>query len=148
MSGFIKRTNKISNHINDINTEIRGTYYEGCGCHNVTFIFLALGKLLNETEAWIDESEKKMSEEPLHQMPTVTASKIAEKGITLDREVKFLVNKARIAKRKADDEAAAKAAKDKADAAAKKKKKAEKAANDTEEADGKHRIDICIVLLL
>jgi len=96
----------------------------------------ALGKLLNETEAWIDESEKKMSEEPLHQMPTVTASKIAEKGITLDREVKFLVNKARIAKRKADDEAAAKAAKDKADAA-KKKKKAEKAANETEEADAK-----------
>merc|ERR1719391_687772 len=94
-----------------------------------------LGKLLNETQAWIDESEKKMSEEPLHQMPTVTASKIAEKGITLDREVKFLVNKARIAKRKADDEAAAKAAKDKADA--KKKKKAEKAANETEEADAK-----------
>ena len=79
-------------------------------------------------------------------MPTVTASKIAEKGITLDREVKFLVNKARIAKRKADDEAAAKAAKDKADA--KKKKKAEKAANDTEEADGRHLIDNCIVLLL
>ena len=74
-------------------------------------------------------------------MPTVTASKIAEKGITLDREVKFLVNKARIAKRKADDEAAAKAAKDKADAA-KKKKKAEKAANETEEADGKHRMAI------
>ena len=81
-----------------------------------------------------------MSEEPLHQMPTVTASKIAEKGITLDREVKFLVNKARIAKRKADDEAAAKAAKDKADA--KKKKKAEKAANETEEADGKHHMTL------
>ena len=73
-------------------------------------------------------------------MPTVTASKIAEKGITLDREVKFLVNKARIAKRKADDEAAAKAAKDKADA--KKKKKAEKAANETEEADGKHHMTL------
>ena len=87
-----------------------------------------------------------MSEEPMHQMPTVTASKIAEKGITLDREVKFLVNKARIAKRKADDEAAAaKAAKDKADAAAaakKKKKEAEKAANDTEEGDGKHRMTL------
>merc|ERR1719300_331056 len=76
----------------------------------------ALGKLLNETNKWIQDSEKTMAEEPKHEMPSVTASTIAMKGITLDREVKYLVNKARVGKKKADDEAAAKAAKEKANA--------------------------------
>lgn len=100
-----------------------------------------LGKLLNETTKWIDDAEKKMLEEPKHQMPTVTAGTIAMKGISLDREVKYLVNKARIGKSKADAEAAAKAAKEKADAEKAKKKKAKeeakkaKAANATETDD-------------
>ena len=75
-----------------------------------------------------------MAEEPKHEMPSVTASTIAMKGITLDREVKYLVNKARIGKKKADDEAAAKAAKEKAEAR-KKAKKAEKEANATKEGE-------------
>ena len=58
------------------------------------------------------------------------------------REVKYLVNKARIGKNKADAEAAAKAAKEKADAEKAKKKKAKKAkaeanSTETDEAAGK-----------
>jgi len=93
----------------------------------------ALGKVLNETQAWIEASEKAIAEEPAHQMPTVTAGKIAEKGIALDREVKYLANKARIAKqRKVAEEAAAaaKAAKEKAD-----KEKAEKAKKSKADGD-------------
>jgi len=108
-----------------------------------------LGMLLNETTRWIAEAEKKMEEEPKHQMPTVTAGTIAAKGIGLDKEVKYLLSKARIGKSKADAEAAAKAAKEKAEAekkAKKKKAKKAKAANTTDEAtekttDGEEKVE-------
>ena len=98
----------------------------------------ALGKLLNETTAWIADADKKIEEQPMYEMPEITANKVAEKGIALDREVKYLVNKAKIAKRKAAEDAAA---------AEKAKAKEEKAKKSNATEEGKITIDSSLQLL-
>lgn len=98
----------------------------------------ALGKLLETTKKWIEDAEKTVAEQPMHEMPKITAGKVAEKGISLDKEVKYLVNKAKIAKREAAEKAAKEAAeKAKKEEAEKKKKDKAAAANETaEESSG------------
>uniref|UniRef100_A0A1W7RAF8 Hypoxia up-regulated protein 1 n=1 Tax=Hadrurus spadix TaxID=141984 RepID=A0A1W7RAF8_9SCOR len=56
-----------------------------------------LEKLINETENWKSENEKEQIKTPLNETPKLTIKAIAEKIAALDREVKYLLNKARFA---------------------------------------------------
>ena len=62
----------------------------------------ALEKKINETKTWIEEKMKVIEAQPLHEFPTITNKLIAIQGMDLDREVKYLVNKAKIAKQERD----------------------------------------------
>ncbi len=57
-----------------------------------------LDKKLADIKVWKENAEKEQDAQPMHEMPKLTTSLIAEKGIELDREVKYLVNKAKVAR--------------------------------------------------
>lgn len=57
-----------------------------------------LDKKLADIKTWKENAEKEQGSQPMYEMPKLTTSLIAEKGIELDREVKYLVNKAKIAR--------------------------------------------------
>merc|ERR1711936_726685 len=61
-----------------------------------------LEKKINETKNWIEEKTKVIEAQPLHEFPTINNKLIAVQGMDLDREVKYLVNKAKIAKQERD----------------------------------------------
>ena len=61
-----------------------------------------LEKKINETKTWIEEKTKIIEAQPMHEFPTVNNKLIAVQGMDLDREVKYLVNKAKIAKQERD----------------------------------------------
>merc|ERR1712020_684619 len=61
-----------------------------------------LEKKINETKTWIEEKMKVIKAQPMHEFPTVNNKLIAVQGMDLDREVKYLVNKAKIAKQERD----------------------------------------------
>ncbi|XP_067131590.1 uncharacterized protein [Centruroides vittatus] len=56
-----------------------------------------LEKLISETEQWKNNSVKEQENTPLYENPKLTIKSIAEKIAALDREVKYLLNKARFA---------------------------------------------------
>lgn len=56
-----------------------------------------LEKLINETEQWKNHSMKEQENTPFNENPKLTIKSIAEKIAALDREVKYLLNKARFA---------------------------------------------------
>lgn len=87
-----------------------------------------LQEKLSEVQKWRDESVSEQDKQPKQEMPKLTMSAISEKAQTLDFEIKYLVNKAKMAKRKAEEEAAKKVAEEKKakEEEEKKKKKAEK----------------------
>merc|ERR1711894_651407 len=62
----------------------------------------ALEKKINETKTWIEGKMKIIESQPMHEFPTVNNKLIAVQGMDLDREVKYLVNKAKIAKQERD----------------------------------------------
>lgn len=55
-----------------------------------------LGKLVNETTTWRDKAIKEQKSIPRYENPKLLVHEIREKIVILDREVKYLVNKARI----------------------------------------------------
>lgn len=61
-----------------------------------------LEKKINETKTWIEEKMKVINAQPMHEFPNVNNKLIAVQGMDLDREVKYLVNKAKIAKQERD----------------------------------------------
>lgn len=71
-----------------------------------------LEKLTNKTEKWLNDTEAKQQATSLHLDPVLTLADLAEKGAELDREVMYLVNKARywVPKKKPDATAANKTA--------------------------------------
>ncbi|CAG7836274.1 unnamed protein product [Allacma fusca] len=68
-----------------------------------------LDKLLTETLEWRDKKLKEQEKTPLTQAPALTVRMIAEKLDALDREVKYMVNKARVNKLKKQREEETKA---------------------------------------
>ena len=96
----------------------------------------ALEKKINETKTWIEEKMKVIEAQPMHEFPTVTNKLIAIQGMDLDREVKYLVNKAKIAKQERDrlkreKELKEKEEKEKLEKEKKKAKKDKKAGKDS-----------------
>ena len=87
-----------------------------------------LEQKIKETLEWRDQALKEQEAQPMHEMPKMTTSLIAEKALDLDREVKFLYNKVKIGKAEKD-----KAKKSEESKKAKKKKKSKTASNSTEE---------------
>ena len=88
-----------------------------------------LEKKIKEIIEWRDQALKDQEAQPHYEMPKMTTSLIAEKALDLDREVKFLFNKAKIGKAEKD-------AKKKAEESKKAKAKAKKAkSNSTETVD-------------
>lgn len=55
-----------------------------------------LEKLIKETEDWLVKVEKDQAEQKLSETPKLSIKSISEKINVLDREVKYLVNKAKI----------------------------------------------------
>ncbi|XP_054166732.1 hypoxia up-regulated protein 1-like [Oppia nitens] len=55
-----------------------------------------LKKLIDETKTWVDTSVHEQSKLAKHETPKLTLKSIAEKIAALDREVKYMLNKARI----------------------------------------------------
>ena len=99
-----------------------------------------LEKKINETKSWIETKMKVIEEQPMHEFPTVNNKLIAVQGMDLDREVKYLVNKAKIAKQERDrlkreKEQKEKEEKDKEEKAKKKKAKKDKKAKDKNTTD-------------
>ena len=99
-----------------------------------------LEKKINETKTWIEEKMKVIDAQPMNEFPTVTNKLIAVQGMDLDREVKYLVNKAKIAKNERDrlkreKEIEERLEKEKKEKEKKKAKKAKKAGNDTDTID-------------
>ncbi|CAL4121820.1 unnamed protein product, partial [Meganyctiphanes norvegica] len=66
----------------------------------------SMDKLIIDTQKWLEEKEEGQAEVPLNEPPKLTLNAIGEKMAALDREIKYLVNKAKIAKAKRDREAA------------------------------------------
>merc|ERR1712088_261747 len=62
----------------------------------------ALEKKITETKTWIEEKMKIIEAQPMYEFPTVNNKLIAVQGMDLNREVKYLVNKAKIAKQERD----------------------------------------------
>lgn len=90
----------------------------------------ALDAMLQENAAWLDRKLAEQEKVPLHQAPVVTLKNIAEKMAVLDKEVKVLINKAKVARTKRLKELA-----DKLKEFEKKKNETEKEkATDAEEA--------------
>merc|ERR1712043_131451 len=99
-----------------------------------------LGKAKNDTKNRIEEKTKVIEAQPFHEFPTVNNKLIAVRGMDLDREVKYLVNKAKIAKQERDrlkreKEQKEKEEKDKEEKAKKKKAKKDKKAKDKNSTD-------------
>merc|ERR1739848_945685 len=110
-----------------------------------------LEKKINETKNWIEEKTKVIEAQPLHEFPTINNKLIAVQGMDLDREVKYLVNKAKIAKQERDrlkreKELKEKEEKEKAEKEkkkkAKEKKKKDNATNDAESSDSSTNVDV------
>ncbi|XP_046664978.1 hypoxia up-regulated protein 1 isoform X1 [Homalodisca vitripennis] len=59
-----------------------------------------LGKVINETQEWLDKIVVDQEKLAPHETPVLTVRSLVEKMGTLDREVKYLVNKAKIWKPK------------------------------------------------
>merc|ERR1712004_873419 len=57
-----------------------------------------LEKKLKETIEWRDQAVKDQEAQPMHEMPKMTTSLIAEKALDMDREVKYMYNKVKIGK--------------------------------------------------
>ena len=93
-----------------------------------------LEKKLKETIEWRDQAVKDQEAQPMHEMPKMTTSLIAEKALDMDREVKYMYNKVKIGKaakdRKMEEEAKKKEKEEKKKA--KKEAKKEAAENETE----------------
>jgi hypoxia up-regulated 1 len=75
----------------------------------------ALEKLINSTADWWGQKQLEQSNQPSHEKPVITINAVAEKLNVLDREVKYLLNKAKFAtplkaKKAAEEKAAAAAA--------------------------------------
>merc|ERR1712038_1396076 len=97
-----------------------------------------LEKKINETKTWIEEKMKVIEAQPMHEFPTVNNKLIAVQGMDLDREVKYLVNKAKIAKQERDrlkkeKELKEKEEKEKAEKEKKKAKKDKKSKKDKDD---------------
>ena len=109
----------------------------------------ALQKKINETKTWIEEKMKVIEAQPMTEFPNVTNKLIAVQGMDLDREVKYLVNKAKIAKQERDrikreKELKEKLEKEKEEKEKKKAKKDKKAGNEsntTEEEKDEAEVD-------
>ena len=103
-----------------------------------------LGTKLEDVAKWREEEVAKQEEQPKHEMPKLTTNVIAEKALELDREVKYLLNKAKIVKAEKDKERMKKEADEKKEKEAeekkakKERKKKKKEANATvvEEGEG------------
>merc|ERR1712020_824234 len=103
-----------------------------------------LEKKINETKTWIEEKMKVIEAQPMHEFPTVNNKLIAVQGMDLDREVKYLVNKAKIAKQERDrlkreKELKEKEEKEKLEKEKKKKAKKEKKTKDREKKKKKKK---------
>ncbi|KAK8372454.1 hypothetical protein O3P69_012016 [Scylla paramamosain] len=104
-----------------------------------------LEELINETQKWLDEKTELQKSIPAHEDPKLTLSDIADKWSALDREIKYLINKAKIAKVKKEKEAAEEKAREekkkeeekKKKKTTGKKKKNETNAKEEEEEEGK-----------
>ncbi|KAK4297071.1 hypothetical protein Pmani_030475 [Petrolisthes manimaculis] len=66
----------------------------------------AIDKLIVDTQKWLEEKFELQSKTPLYEDPKLTLTDIGEKWSALDREIKYLINKAKIVKAKKDREAA------------------------------------------
>jgi len=93
-----------------------------------------LEKLVTESVAWRDNKLEEQQKTPLTQAPVLTIRMIAEKIDALDREVKYMVNKARVNKLKKQREESLAKEKEAAAAAAAADNKTE-----NEETDKKKR---------
>merc|ERR1739842_97909 len=93
----------------------------------------SMDKLIIDTQKWLEEKEDAQADVPLNEPPKLTLHSIGEKMGALDREIKYLVNKAKIAKAKRDREVAE--AKIKAEKEAKEAEKLKKKANKTIEKE-------------
>lgn len=93
----------------------------------------SMDKLIIDTQKWLEEKENAQADVPLNEPPKLTLHSIGEKMGALDREIKYLVNKAKIAKAKRDREVAE--AKIKAEKEAKEAEKLRKKANKTIEKE-------------
>jgi len=56
----------------------------------------SLETLLTTNQAWLDKKTAEQEKTPLHEKPVFTIKSIADKMASMDREVKFLVNKAKL----------------------------------------------------
>merc|ERR1712141_257262 len=61
---------------------------------------------IKETKDWRDQALKDQEAQPMYEMPKMTTSLIAEKALDMDKEVKFLYNKVKIGKAKAEKDKA------------------------------------------
>ena len=104
-----------------------------------------LAEKLEEVQKWREEALAEQEKQPKNEMPKMTTSLIAEKALDLDREVKYLLNKAKIAKAEQEKERLKKEAEEKAakekEEKEKKKKKKKKEENATEEETSKETPD-------
>lgn len=87
-----------------------------------------MDKLIIDTRKWLEDKEQLQENTQLSEDPKLTLADIGEKWSALDREIKYLINKAKITKAKKDREAAE--AKAKAEKEAKEAEKSKKR-NDT-----------------
>merc|ERR1712228_18686 len=65
-----------------------------------------IDKLESKIKEWRDQAIKDQEAQPMYEMPKMTTSLIAEKALDMDREVKFLYNKVKIGKAKAEKDKA------------------------------------------
>lgn len=85
-----------------------------------------MDKLIIDTQKWLEEKEELQEKTPLSETPKLLIAEIAEKMSSLDREIKYLVNKGKIVKAKKDREAAEAKAKAEKEAKEAEKEKAKK----------------------
>merc|ERR1711983_296037 len=94
----------------------------------------AMNRMINSSEHFLAKAKEA---QPMHEMPKMTTSLIAEKALDMDREVKYMYNKVKIGKaakdRKMEEEAKKKEKEEKKKA--KKEAKKEAAENETEETN-------------
>ncbi|KFD66598.1 hypothetical protein M514_01595 [Trichuris suis] len=55
-----------------------------------------LAKLLNETDTWFTDVQEKQNQTAPYEDPVLTVAALMEKGMALDREVRYLLNKLKI----------------------------------------------------
>jgi len=56
----------------------------------------SLETLLTDNQSWLDKKTAEQDKNPLHEKPVFTIKSVADKMASMDREVKFLVNKAKL----------------------------------------------------